>query len=302
MSEKVVISGGSGFIGSHLSELLLRQGYEVIHLSRSIREDTRVKHYLWDVEEGKIEEGALQGADYIINLAGSSLADQRWTAANKQKMMQSRTASTALLVRELARLGIKPKAFVSASGINYYGGDSGDALLREQSDAGQDFLGSVCRAWEAEALRAEEQGIRVVLLRIGVVLSPEGGALKQLMLPFRFGGGAALGSGRQWMSWIHIEDLCQLMLKAMKDPAMQGPYNAVAPEPVTNAHFSEALAAAMDKPYFLPAVPAAAMKLALGDKAIMVLGSTRASADKVQGAGFEFAYPKLEPALEQLLD
>ncbi|EMR03630.1 TIGR01777 family oxidoreductase [Cesiribacter andamanensis] len=302
MSEKVVISGGSGLIGSHLTGLLLKQGYQVVHLSRSIRKDKGAKHYLWDVGEGKIEEGALQDAAYIINLAGAPLADLRWTAANKQKMMRSRTASTSLLVRELARLGVKPKAFISASGINYYGGDSGEELLREQSEAGEDFLGSVCRAWEQEALRAEEQGIRVVLLRIGIVLSTDGGALTQLMLPFRFGLGAALGSGRQYMSWIHIDDLCQLFLKAMTDPHMQGPYNAVAPEPVTNAHFSEVLAAALHKPYFLPALPGVFMKLALGEKAVMVLGSTRASADKLQKAGFAFRYPALEAALHQLLE
>ncbi|AHM61626.1 hypothetical protein D770_16860 [Flammeovirgaceae bacterium 311] len=301
MPEKVVISGGSGLIGSHLSRLLLKEGYQVAHLSRSIHEDKAIQHYLWDIEEGKIEEGALAGADYIINLAGSSLADHRWSASNKQNIIRSRTASTELIVRELARLQVKPKAFISASGINYYGGDRGDALLREQSGAGQDFMASVCRAWENAAERVEEQGVRLVIFRIGVVLAPDGGALKQLMLPFRFGFGAALGTGRQYFSWIHIDDLCKLMLKAMRDENMHGAYNAVAPEPVTNAHFSEVLAAALNKPYFLPEVPGKLMKLALGERAIAVLGSVRGSADKVLKTGFKFQYPELESALGQLV-
>lgn len=288
-------------IGSHLSRLLLQEGYQVAHLSRSLREDKAIKHYLWDIEEGKIEEGALEGADYVINLAGASIAAHRWTAQYKQLVMMSRTAGTTLLVREMARLAKKPKAFISASAINYYGGDRGDELLREQSSAGQDFMGSVCKAWEDAADGAEELDVRLVKLRIGVVLSLDGGALKPMMVPFRFGLGTALGSGRQYLSWIHIDDLCQLILKAMRDEAMQGAYNAVAPEPVTNAHFSEVLAAAMNKPYVLPAVPAPVLKLALGERAIVVLGSARGSADKVKKAGYTFRYPVLEPALQDLL-
>ncbi len=302
MPEKVVISGGSGLIGTRLSQLLLQKGYQVAHLSRSLHEDKVIQHYLWDVEEGKIEEGALQDVSYVINLAGASIAEGRWTAKHKHEVIRSRTAATGLLVRTLAAQQIKPKAFISASGINYYGGDRGDELLREHSSPGEDFMGSVCRAWEQEAERVEELGIRLVTLRIGVVLTPEGGALKQLMLPFRFGVGATLGNGRQYLSWIHIEDLCHLILKAMQDEKMQGPYNAVAPEPVTNAHFSEVLAAAMNKPFFLPPVPGGLMKLALGEKAVVVLGSARGSADKVLKAGYQFMYPELEPALQNLLE
>ena len=302
MPEKVIISGGSGLIGSHLTRLLLKEGYQVAHLSRSLREDKVIKHYLWDVEDGKIEEGALQDAAYIINLAGAPIADSRWTAKHKQAVMKSRTAGTSLLVRELARLQLKPKAFFSASAIGYYGGDRGEELLRENSAPGTDFLGSVCRAWEDEAQHVEELDVRLVCLRVGVVLSTDGGALEQMMKPFRFGLGAPLGTGRQYMSWIHIEDLCQLILEAMRNEQMEGVYNAVAPEPVTNAHFSEVLAAALNKPYVLPAVPAAALKLALGERAIVVLGSVKVAADKVQKAGFTFQYPALEPALQDLLE
>ena len=301
MAEKVVISGGSGLIGTRLSQLLLQKGYQVAHLSRSLHEDKTIRHYLWDLEAGKIEEGALQDVSYVVNLAGASIADKRWTPAYKQKVIKSRTTATSLLVRSLAEQGIKPRAFISASAINYYGADRGDELLREQSSAGEDFMGSVCRAWEQAAESVEEQGVRLVTLRIGVVLTPEGGALKQLMLPFRFGLGAALGSGRQYFSWIHLDDLCQIIIKAMEDERMQGPYNAVASEPVTNAHFSAVLAAAMNKPYFLPHVPAPLMKLALGERAIMVLGSARGSADKLLKAGYKFSYPELEPALQHLL-
>lgn len=301
MPEKVVISGGSGLIGSHLSRLLLQEGYQVAHLSRSIREDKAIQHYLWDVEDGKIEEGALQDVSYVINLAGTSIAEGRWTAQQKQKVIKSRTASTALLVRELERLQLKPKAFISASAINYYGGDTGDEVLHETAPAGSDFMGSVCRAWEDAARPVEEQDVRLVMLRIGVVLSAEGGALKEMMLPFKFGLGAPLGNGHQYLSWIHIDDLCRIILKAMRDEQMQGAYNAVAPEPVTNAHFSEVLAAALDKPYFLPPVPGPLLKLAMGERAIIVLGSARGAAAKLQKAGFSFKYPELEPAMENLL-
>lgn len=302
MAEKVVISGGSGLIGSHLTELLLKQGYQVAHLSRSLRKDKMVQHYLWDVEAGKVEEGALENASYIINLAGASIAEHRWSARHKQEVMKSRTAGTSLLVREVAQKNIKLKAFISASAIGYYGGDRGDELLREQSAPGTDFMAAVCKAWEAAAEPVEEQNVRLVKLRIGVVLTAAGGALKQMMQPFRFGMGAALGSGRQYLSWIHLDDLCRIIIKAMQDEQMQGAYNAVAPAPVTNAHFSEVLAAALDKPYFLPRVPAPLLKLALGERSVVVLGSAKVASDKLQQADYEFIYPELEIALHDLLE
>lgn len=303
MHNKVLIAGGSGLLGKRLTTLLKEKGYKVAHLSRSRSSEAGVKTFVWDPEQNSIESGAVESAHFIINLAGAGVADHRWTSAYKKVILKSRVDSTRLLYQELKSSGYIPKAFISASAVGYYGDDNGAHWLYESSPAGQDFLATVCKAWENEAEKVGELGIRQLTFRIGVVLSTEGGALPQLQLPVRLGLAAPVGSGNQYMSWIHIDDLCAMLIKSMEEEAMEGPYNAVAPEPETNERFMQILAEGMGKPYFAPRVPEFAIKLALGsERASIVIGSQRVSAEKIINAGFRFQYPSLRLALNELLD
>ncbi|WP_017730389.1 TIGR01777 family oxidoreductase [Nafulsella turpanensis] len=302
MHTKVLITGGSGLLGSRLTALLLEKGYKVAHLSRSRNSDGEVKAFLWDPAKGMIEPGAVESAHYVVHLAGASVADHSWSKEYKETIIKSRSESTQLLFQELKTTGYQLKGFISASAIGYYGDENGAHWLNESSPAGQEFLAQVCKTWEAEADKIESLGIRLVKLRIGVVLSTEGGALPQLLKPSRFGLAAPLGSGRQYMSWIHIDDLCGIIIKAIEDSSMKGVYNAVAPEPETNERFMEILAGVLDKPFIVPAVPAFGIKLAMGERAGMVLGSLRVSSEKIENAGYAFQYEGLRPALRQLLD
>lgn len=302
MHNKVLIGGGSGLLGSRLTAILQEKGYKVAHLSRSAGSAQNVKVFTWDPDKGEIEPGAVESAHYIINLSGTGVADHRWSDSYKQSILTSRTNSTRLLVRQLRSTGYQPKAFISASGINYYGDDNGAHWLYESSPAGQEFLAEVCKAWEAEAAKVSELDIRQVTLRIGVVLSKEGGALSQLLTPARMGLAAPIGSGKQYMSWIHIDDFCGIVLKAMEDEQMQGAFNAVAPEPETNERFMQTLADVLDKPYIAPRVPETAIKLLMGpERAAIVLGSLRVASEKVQKSGYQFRFETLRPALNHLL-
>ncbi len=303
MHKKVLITGGSGLLGTHLTGLLQQKGYKVAHLSRSKSSEEGVKTFLWDPEKNFIEPGAVESANFIIHLAGAGVADHRWSEAYKQTILKSRTDSTHLLYQELKSSGYIPKAFISASGINYYGDYNGAHWLYESSPAGPDFLSKVCKAWEGEAEKISGLEIRSLIFRIGVVLSAAGGALPQLQLPVKLGLAAPVGSGHQYMSWIHIDDLCGMIIQSMEDESMKGVYNAVAPEPETNERFMRTLADVMGKPYFAPRVPGFAIKLAMGsERAGIVLGSLRVSADKIEKAGFRFAYPGLRLALSSLVD
>lgn len=302
MHNKVLIAGGSGLLGTRLTILLQKKGYKVAHLSRSPPSGQADKTFQWDPDEGKIEPAAVDSAHYIVNLSGAGVADHRWTDANKDKILKSRTNSTRLLYQELKSTGYQPKAFISASGINYYGDENGALWLYESSPAGEGFLAEVCKAWEAEAEKISELNIRLVTLRIGVVLSTEGGALPQLLTPTRLGLAAPIGSGKQYMSWIHIDDLCAIIIKAMEDDSMQGIYNAVAPGPETNGRFMQTLAGVLDKPYIAPRVPSPAIKLVMGaERAGIVLGSLRIASEKIQKSGYQFQFGTLRPALNDLL-
>ena len=302
MHNKVLITGGSGLLGTHLTKLLQEKGYKVAHLSRSRSSEEGIKTFLWDPEKNFIEPGAVESAHFIIHLAGAGVVDHRWTSEYKQTILKSRTDSTRLLHQELKSSGYVPKAFISASGINYYGDDNGAHWLYESSPAGQEFLATVCKAWESEAEKVGQLGIRQLIFRIGIVLSNQGGALPQLKLPARLGLAAPVGSGTQYMSWIHIDDLCAMLLQSMEDESMEGVYNAVAPEPETNERFMRTLAELMEKPYFAPSVPAFAMKLAMGKRAELVLGSLRVASEKIEKTGYRFQYPSLRQALSNLLD
>lgn len=301
MHTKVLITGGSGLLGGRLTDMLLEKGFKVAHLSRSRNPEGEVKAFLWDPAKGMIEPGAVESAHFIVHLAGASVADHRWSKEYKNTILKSRSDSTQLLFKELKSTGYRLKGFISASAIGYYGDDNGAHLLYESSPAGQDFLAQVCRSWEAEADKIAELDIRLVKLRIGVVLSKEGGALPQLLKPTKIGLAAPLGAGRQYMSWIHIDDLCGMIIKAIEDDKVEGVYNAVAPEPETNENFMETLAEVLGKPFFAPSVPGFAVKLAMGERAGIVLGSLKVSSEKIEKEGFQFRYPGLRPALRQLL-
>ena len=302
MHNKVLIAGGRGLVGSRLTTLLQEKGYKVAYLSRSRNNDGDIKTFGWDLEKGWIEPGAVESAHYIINLAGASVADNRWTDSYKKEILKSRTETNRLLYQELKRTNYMLKAFISASAVGYYGEDNGAHWLYESSPAGSDFLARVCEAWEAEADRIAGLGIRLLKVRMGVVLSNEGGALPQLEKQTKLGLAAPIGSGEQYMSWIHIDDLCNMIIKGMEDESMQGVYNGVAPEPETNRRFGETLAGVMEKPYVAPRVPAMAIKLMLGsERAGIVLGSQRVSSEKIEKTGFKFQYPHLRGALNEIL-
>ena len=303
MHKKVLIAGGTGLLGSRLTSLLLENGYKVAYLSRNKASGGDIKVFEWDLSKGWIEPGAVESANYIINLAGAPVADHRWTENYKNTIMKSRSDSNRLIFQELRDTNYQPDLFLSSSGINYYGDDNGAHWLYESSPAGSVFLSEVCKVWEEEADKVSNLGIRVVKLRTGVVLSREGGALPQLMKPTKFGLAAPVGSGEQYMSWIHIDDLCGIILKCLQDQSMEGVYNGVAPEPEKNKRFMHTLADVMGKPYFAPRVPAAAIKLLMGsERSGIVLGSLRVSSEKTEKSGYTFKFRLLRPALADLLN
>ena len=302
MSLNILITGASGLVGTRLTGLLLEKGYEVAHLGRSRKSQNGVKSYTWDINEGFIEQGALENANIVIHLAGAGVADKRWTKARKQEILYSRTASTALLYSKLQSLPHQCEAIISASAIGYYGWDTGDAWVDENAPLGEGFLAEVTEAWEQEILKLRELNLRVVALRIGVVLSALGGALPKIAQTVKLNAGAALGSGKQYMSWIHIDDLCHMFIRAVEDPNMQGIFNAVAPHPVTNREFTKALAKSLNKPLLLPPVPAWTMRMMLGEMAQMVLGGNRVSSKKIESTGFSFKFAEVQPAMQSLLN
>lgn len=294
----VLITGASGLIGSQLTKMLLNDGYHVRHLSRS-KKDGKVPSFVWDVETRQIDESAFESVNSIIHLAGAGIADKRWTTERKKQILESRTKSTALLLEKLNSIVHAVQTFISASAIGYYG--FGEKIFSEESEPGTDFLAEVVRQWEAEVNRFESLNIRTVKIRTGIVLSMEGGALKEIAKPIRYGVGAPLGSGNQHMSWIHITDLCNMFLFALSNDQMHGTYNAVSPTWTTNAEITKVVAKELKRPLILPTVPGFVLRILLGEMADLVLKGSKVSADKIQNAGFTFAYPNLENALKNLL-
>jgi uncharacterized protein (TIGR01777 family) len=301
MSKHILITGGTGLVGTKLTRLLLAKGYSVSHLSRKIGDvDTRVHTYLWDVNKGEIDEHAVDGVDVIVHLAGANVADGRWAKERKKEIIRSRTKSIELIYKLMRdKKTHTVNTVISASGVGYYG-DRADELLTEESAPGTDFLANVCLQWEHAADTGESLGLRIVKFRTGVVLDANGGALSALAKPVKFGVGSPLGSGKQWMSWIHEEDVIDMYLFAIANETLSGDYNMVAPNPVTNKQLTQAVAKQLHRPLWLPKVPAFALQLALGEKSSMVLASQKASAQKIEDAGFKFKYPTLTWALKEL--
>ena len=301
MTKTVLITGASGLVGTRLTDILLERGYQVSHLGRHKTSKKSVKSYTWDITKGFIEEGALENANIVIHLAGAGIADKRWTKKRKEEILQSRVQTTKLLYRKLATIKSPCEAFISASAIGIYGLNTGDAWLSEESPPGNGFLAEVTRHWEREIDRFEELKLRVVTLRIGIVLSKRGGALPKLAQTVRMNLGAALGSGKQFMSWIHIDDLCRVIGRAITDTNLAGTFNAVAPSAVTNEEFTRTMARVMRKPLWLPAVPGWVLTIMLGEMAQLVLGGNRVAANKIQSLGYEFIFAEVRPTLEVLL-
>ena len=298
---KVLISGGTGAIGQRLADVLRSQGHEVGLLSRSAGKQAEFQTYYWDPERNELDTEALKGCEYIIHLAGAGIADKAWTTKRKKEIIDSRVKSTDLLFNKVKELGTPLKAFVAASAVGYYGQLTSERIFREKNKAANDFVGKTCFLWEQASEQFEELGIRTVRLRIGIVLMEDAGALEQMARPVRMGLGAVLGSGRQYLPWVHWKDLVSLFVKAMSDPTMNGPYNAVAPSFVDNAEFTRTLGRVLGKPVWLPKAPGFVLKAILGERASLLLQGSRVSAEKVIASGFTFEFPELEPALADLL-
>jgi uncharacterized protein (TIGR01777 family) len=302
MEQKVLITGGTGLIGKRLTELLLQKGYEVVLLSRDKNSRSKVKVYQYDVEKDYIEEGALANTSHLIHLAGAGVADERWTEKRKKIILDSRTKTIELIAGKLQHENIKLKSFVSASGSSYYGEDSGDKQNTERDPPGRDFLSHVTIEWEKAADLIARLGIRTVKLRTGIVLSKDGGALPQMSLPARFGFGAPLGSGKQWVSWIHLDDMCRMYMEALENESWEGAYNAIAPGPITNEHLTKLICKALDRPQWLPNVPAFALRLAFGEMANVVLGSSYLINERIaRETSFTYQFTDPESAIRDAL-
>jgi len=295
----IAISGASGFIGRRLLKTLAADGHSLHVLSRHAGTNlpAGVRLSRWDPTRGEPPADSLRDADAVIHLAGEPVA-QRWNAQVKERVRASRIDGTRNLVLALSKLPNRPQTLICASAIGYYG-SRGDEVLTESSGPGSDFLAEVCAAWERTAREAEGLGIRVVSIRIGIVLDARGGALARMLPPFRLGAGGKLGSGRQWMSWIHLTDLAALFRYALVNP-ISGPINGVAPNSATNSDFTRALAAALHRPAIFP-MPAIALKLMFGEMSEVLLSSQRVRPQAAESAGFRFQFPDLSPALADLL-
>jgi uncharacterized protein len=296
---KILISGASGFVGTHLARVLEQQGHTVGRLVRPRSERSR-SDVSWDPPAATIDTASIEGTDAVVHLSGANIAHRRWTDQQKALLRSSRVDSTRVLVDALARLEQRPRVFVCASATGYYG-DRGEEILTESSEPGTDFLSLLARDWEAEALRAEHSGMRTVRLRFGMILSADGGALPRMLLPFRLGIGGRFGSGRQWMSWIALDDAVQAVCLAVVDTSVNGPVNVVSPNPVRNAEFVRVLANVLDRPALFPA-PALALRLALGEMADpLLLASQRVRPTALLAMKFPFRYPDLGASLPSLL-
>jgi uncharacterized protein len=299
----IVVSGGTGFIGRALCTSLLQRGDHVTVLTRATAAAQRPGPtpvlVEWNGHQAGTWEQSLEGADAVINLAGASIADARWTDARKRQLTDSRVLSTRLLVEAMSRRSTKPRVLISASGIGYYGA-SDDRVLDEGTARGQGFLADLCLAWEAEALRAAEFGVRVVVLRTGMVLEQDGGALPKMLLPFRLFAGGPIMPGTQWVSWIHRRDHIGLIQWALANNHVSGPLNAVAPGPVTMKTFCEVLGRVLHRPSWLP-VPGFALNMLLGELGTLMTTGQRVTPAKAMAGGYRFQYPTLEPALQAIL-
>ena len=295
----VLITGGTGLVGTALSSMLSDKGYKVTHLSRNPTEG-QYQSFYWDVKKGELDTEAIKSADAIVHLAGAGVADKRWNKQRKEEIYKSRIDSTKLLREKVKELKPSLSYFLCASAIGYYGWDSGDQVVDEESNRGTGFLADVVADWEKEAACFDELNIARGVLRIGVVLSNEGGALVEIAKPIRLGAGAPLGTGNQYLSWIHIEDLCGI-IQFMIEKKIVSAINGVAPNPETNRDFTKKLATQLKKPLLLPNVPKLALRLLVGEMADMLIGGNRVSSLRIEKKGYNFKFRTLEESLADLI-
>ena len=296
----IVIGGGRGLIGKRLSILLREKRYNVLHLSRKENLNAEFPAYGWDLEQGEVNIDALQQADYIINLAGAGIADKRWTPARKKHIIESRVKGNQLIANTLKEIGKKPKAIIAGAAIGYYGDRGEEELDENTAPSGKGFLSTSCIAWEESITTIKDYTERLVAIRIGIVLALQGGALPKMAQPLSFGFAPYFGNGRQWYSWIHIDDICRIFIAAIENENINGVYNGVAPQPERNRDFMRKLAAAMQKKVLLIPVYAPALRFPLGEMADTVLAGSKVSARKIVQTGFQFDYPELEIAVRNL--
>ncbi|MCP2029410.1 uncharacterized protein (TIGR01777 family) [Flavobacterium sp. HSC-32F16] len=298
MAQNVLLTGGSGFIGKHLTDVLIEAGYSVSVLSRSNKEDTpKIQYYKWDLNKNYIDENAVLNADYIIHLAGEGIVEKRWTKKRKKAILESRVKPIDLIFSVLEKNNKKPDAFISASAVGFYGAFTNHKICTEETPPADDFLGTTCQIWENAVYKIEALGIRTVKIRTGIVLGKDEGFLKKVNPSFKAGFGAALGSGKQYLPWIHIEDLSQIYCKSVTDNQMHGPYNAAVTDNTTNERFSRLLASLYGYAIWLPKVPPFVLRIVLGEMSEAVLKGQRVSSEKIQKTGFEFQFTDLEKAL-----
>lgn len=302
----ILITGGTGLVGKTLTAWLVARSHKVIVLTRSLKKITKqnnVQYALWDVKKQSIDVPALQSADYIIHLAGAGVVDKKWTVAYKKEIIESRTESSRLLVNTLKEHTHAIKAIISSSAIGWYGEDKQAGFAFTEDDpADEGFLGHTCQLWEESIEAASALGIRVCKLRTGIVLSNDGGAFTEFKKPIALGIAGILGNGKQMISWIHIDDLCRMFLFAIETAGMQGSYNAVAPQPVSNKELTIKLAQLIKGGFYIPLyVPKFILKIMMGSRSIEVLKSTTVSCSKIKKEGFTFLYPTVDAALAQLI-
>lgn len=297
---RFLVTGATGLLGGQLCRRLVNEGHSVAIFSRSLEKGRRLgfETFVWQPEKELPPADALEGADVVVHLAGEHIAAGRWTEEQKRRIRDSRVLSTRHLVAGLRVATSKPKALICASAIGFYG-DRGNEELTEEATVGKGFLSEICQEWEQEAEAAAVLGVRVAQVRIGVVLAKEGGALEQMLPIFKVGLGGSLGNGKQWFPWVHIDDVTGIFHHAIFDEAVRGPINAVAPGIVTNAGFTEALAAALHRPAVF-AVPGFVLRLGLGEMADLLLGSTRVIPARALATGYQFKFPSLRAALTNL--
>ena len=299
----ILITGGSGMIGTRLTEMLKEKEYNVIWLSRERYIKAETPRFRWDYTKGEIDIEALEQADIIVHLAGSSLGDESWTRNKKQKIVESRVLTAKLLLETLQAINKKPEAFISASAVGYYGMHTDDKIYTEEDQPGKnDFLSRTCKKWESSVFSfKDEMDIRTVALRTAFVISKESEAFKKMIFPTRFGLGSSIGKGKQYMNWIHLEDICGLYLKSIEDSTMSGIYNASAPQHITNKEFMRTVAKEMKRPFIIPFVPSIFLRLFMGESAGMILEGSRISTEKTLNAGYQFKYTTAQEAINASL-